>query len=110
MCCVVDGACVLGACARGCLRPDPPALPAAGLAARRPCTQHSPATTNSPPPPPPLQGVHKILKKHDKLLPHSPCRQFYIAHLHQQPWVQGTYSDVLVQVRSAADGAADACG
>lgn len=43
-------------------------------------------------------GVHKILKKHDKLLPHSPCRQFYIAHLHQQPWVQGTYSDVLVQL------------
>lgn len=47
---------------------------------------------------PPPQGVHKILKKHDKLLPHSPCRQFYIAHLHQQPWVQGTYSDVLVQL------------
>lgn len=43
-------------------------------------------------------GVHKILKKHDKLLPHSPCRQFYIAHLHQQPWVQGTYSDVLVHL------------
>lgn len=42
--------------------------------------------------------MHKILKKHDKLLPHSPCRQFYIAHLHQQPWVQGTYSDVLVQL------------
>jgi SPX domain protein involved in polyphosphate accumulation len=42
--------------------------------------------------------VHKILKKHDKLLPHSPCRQFYIAHLHQQPWVQGTYSDVLVHL------------
>jgi hypothetical protein len=41
------------------------------------------------------QGVHKILKKHDKLLPHSPCRQFYIAHLHQQPWVQGTYRCVL---------------
>eukprot|EP00775_Hariotina_reticulata_P007348 gene7348-7559_t len=45
-----------------------------------------------------MEGVHKILKKHDKLLPHSPCRQFYIAHLHQQPWVQGTYSDVLVQL------------
>lgn len=45
-----------------------------------------------------LQGVHKILKKHDKLLPHAPCRQFYIAHLHQQPWVQGTYSDVLVHL------------
>jgi hypothetical protein len=27
-------------------------------------------------------------KKHDKNLPHTPCRQFYIAHLHNQPWVQ----------------------
>ncbi len=34
------------------------------------------------------QGFHKILKKHDKLLPHAPCQQFYIAHLHHQPWVQ----------------------
>jgi SPX domain protein involved in polyphosphate accumulation len=42
--------------------------------------------------------VHKILKKHDKMLPHAPCRQFYIAHLHQQPWVQGNYSDVLVHL------------
>jgi hypothetical protein len=33
-------------------------------------------------------GFHKILKKHDKMLPHSPCRQFYISHLHNQPWVQ----------------------
>mmetsp|Transcript_27459 Transcript_27459/g.50674 ORF Transcript_27459/g.50674 Transcript_27459/m.50674 type:complete len:739 (-) Transcript_27459:23-2239(-) len=41
-------------------------------------------------------GFHKILKKHDKCLPHSPCRQFYVAHLHQQPWVQGNYSDLLV--------------
>eukprot|EP00887_Chlorella_sp_A99_P007155 scaffold2.g7155.t1 len=31
-------------------------------------------------------GFHKILKKHDKMLPHSPCRQFYISHLHHQPW------------------------
>ncbi|GFH07673.1 SPX domain-containing protein, partial [Haematococcus lacustris] len=41
-------------------------------------------------------GLHKILKKHDKMLPHAPCRQFYVAHLHQQPWVQGNYSDLLV--------------
>lgn len=41
-------------------------------------------------------GFHKALKKHDKLLPHSPCRQFYIAHLHNQPWVQGNYSDLMV--------------
>ena len=33
-------------------------------------------------------GFHKILKKHDKMLPATPCRQFYIAHLHNQPWVQ----------------------
>ena len=44
------------------------------------------------------QGFHKILKKHDKMLPHAPCRQFYIAHLHQQPWVQGNYSGLLVQL------------
>ncbi|KAK9825865.1 hypothetical protein WJX81_006134 [Elliptochloris bilobata] len=43
-------------------------------------------------------GFHKILKKHDKLLPHAPCQQFYIAHLHHQPWVQGNYSDLLVQL------------
>lgn len=41
-------------------------------------------------------GFHKILKKHDKQLPHSPCRQFYISHLHNQPWVQGSYADLLV--------------
>ncbi len=36
----------------------------------------------------PVQGFHKILKKHDKELPHAPCQQFYVAHLHHQPWVQ----------------------
>lgn len=45
-------------------------------------------------------GFHKILKKHDKMLPHSPCRQFYISHLHNQPWVQGNYSDLLVALSS----------
>ncbi|KAL4855568.1 Vacuolar transporter chaperone 4 [Chlorella vulgaris] len=45
-------------------------------------------------------GFHKILKKHDKMLPHSPCRQFYISHLHNQPWVQGNYSDLLVILSS----------
>lgn len=43
-------------------------------------------------------ALHKILKKHDKMLPHSPCRQFYTAHLHHQPWVQGTFSDLMVQL------------
>ena len=33
-------------------------------------------------------GFHKIVKKHDKQLPHAPCRQFYLSHLHQQPWIQ----------------------
>ena len=41
-------------------------------------------------------GFHKILKKHDKNLPHAPCRQFYVSHLHNQPWVQGNYSDLMV--------------
>ena len=41
-------------------------------------------------------AFHKILKKHDKMLPHSPCRQFYISHLHNQPWVQGSFADLLV--------------
>jgi SPX domain protein involved in polyphosphate accumulation len=41
-------------------------------------------------------GFHKILKKHDKQLPHTPCRQFYVSHLHNQPWVQGKHSDLMV--------------
>ena len=40
-------------------------------------------------------GFHKILKKHDKRLP-NPCKAFYITRLHQQSWVRGDYSDVLV--------------
>jgi len=39
----------------------------------------------------PLQGFHKIVKKHDKMLPHAPCQQFYVAHLHHQPWVQVSF-------------------
>ncbi|KAG5176603.1 VTC domain-containing protein [Tribonema minus] len=42
-------------------------------------------------------GFYKILKKHDKNLPASPpCRAFYMARLHNQSWVRGDYSDVLV--------------
>ena len=37
-----------------------------------------------------LQGTHKILKKHDKMVPHAPCRQFWISHLHSQSWVQAS--------------------
>lgn len=40
-------------------------------------------------------GFHKILKKHDKRLP-NPCKAFYISRLHQQSWVRGDYSDVIV--------------
>ena len=43
-------------------------------------------------------GFHKILKKHDKNIPTAPCRQFYVSHLHHQPWVQGNYSDLMVQL------------
>lgn len=35
------------------------------------------------------------------MLPHTPCRQFYISHLHNQPWVQ---------VRPAACTGAASCG
>lgn len=40
-------------------------------------------------------GFHKILKKHDKRLP-NPCRAFYTSRLHDQSWVRGDYSDVIV--------------
>jgi SPX domain protein involved in polyphosphate accumulation len=40
-------------------------------------------------------GFNKILKKHDKRLP-NPCKSFYIHRLHEQSWVRGDYSDVLV--------------
>ena len=41
-------------------------------------------------------GLQKILKKHDKLLPHVPCFHFYKAHMSSQPWVQGNHQDVQV--------------
>ena len=40
-------------------------------------------------------GFHKILKKHDRRLP-NPCKAFYIARLHEQSWVRGDFSDVIV--------------
>ena len=43
-------------------------------------------------------GFHKILKKHDKNVPQTPIRQFYISRVHHQPWVQGNFSDVLVRL------------
>lgn len=40
-------------------------------------------------------GFHKILKKHDRRLP-NPCKEFYMARLHDQSWVRGDFSDVMV--------------
>lgn len=42
-------------------------------------------------------GFHKILKKHDRRLP-NPCKFFYLARLHDQSWVRGDYSDVIVSM------------
>jgi SPX domain protein involved in polyphosphate accumulation len=45
-------------------------------------------------------GFHKILKKHDRRLP-NPCKAFYTARLHDQSWVRGDYSDVIVAMSRA---------
>ncbi|KAJ1436068.1 VTC domain-containing protein [Ochromonadaceae sp. CCMP2298] len=42
-------------------------------------------------------GFHKILKKHDRRLP-NPCKAFYTSRLHDQSWVRGDYSDVIVSM------------
>ena len=42
-------------------------------------------------------GFHKILKKHDRRLPH-PCKEFYMARLRDQSWVKGDCSDVIVSL------------
>lgn len=44
-----------------------------------------------------FMGFHKILKKHDRRLP-NPCKAFYTARLHEQSWVRGDYSDVMVSM------------
>mmetsp|Transcript_16457 Transcript_16457/g.27503 ORF Transcript_16457/g.27503 Transcript_16457/m.27503 type:complete len:711 (-) Transcript_16457:289-2421(-) len=44
-------------------------------------------------------GFHKILKKHDKRLP-NPCKSFYISRLHEQGWVKGDNSEVIVLMSS----------
>ena len=43
-------------------------------------------------------GFHKILKKHDKVLPHSPCKDFYIQRMHTMKWVKNNYSKVFVHI------------
>ena len=41
---------------------------------------------------------HKILKKHDKNSPAHACKQFYINRMHNQAWVRGDYSNVVVRL------------
>jgi len=43
-------------------------------------------------------GFHKILKKHDKQLPSTPCRKFYLTRLHGQRWVKHDYSKLFVNL------------
>ena len=45
-----------------------------------------------------FMGFHKILKKHDKNFPAYSCKQFYINRMHNQAWVRGDYSDVVVRL------------
>ena len=45
-----------------------------------------------------FMGFHKILKKHDKYVPHNPCKAFYVSRMHAQAWVRGDYSDVVVRL------------
>jgi SPX domain protein involved in polyphosphate accumulation len=45
-----------------------------------------------------FMGFHKILKKHDKYCPATPCKTFYINRMHSQAWVRGDYSDVVVRL------------
>jgi SPX domain protein involved in polyphosphate accumulation len=47
-----------------------------------------------------FMAFHKILKKHDKNLPDHACKQFYINRMHNQAWVRGDYSDVVVRLSS----------
>ena len=43
-------------------------------------------------------AFHKILKKHDKTLPSTPCRAFYIKKLHQQQWIKNDFSSIFVRI------------
>ena len=45
-----------------------------------------------------FMGFHKILKKHDKNSPLQACKQFYINRMHNQAWVRGDYSDIVVRL------------
>lgn len=41
-------------------------------------------------------GFSKILKKHDRWIPHNPCKAFYMKRLLGQDWTQGRYADIIV--------------
>lgn len=42
-------------------------------------------------------GFHKILKKNDRRLPPQfSCKAFYLARLHEQSWIRGDNSDIMV--------------
>lgn len=43
-----------------------------------------------------ITGFHLVLTEHDARLPSTPCKAFYIARLHEQPWVRGDHSDIIV--------------
>ena len=47
-----------------------------------------------------FMGFHKILKKHDKYIPWNPCKDFYVKRMHNQSWVRGDYSDLVVRLSS----------
>ena len=54
-----------------------------------------------------FMGFHKILKKHDKYLPNSPCKSFYVSRMHGQAWVRGDYSDLVVRLSQIYAGLRD---
>ena len=37
-----------------------------------------------------------VLTEHDARLPSTPCKAFYISRLHEQPWVRGDHSDIIL--------------
>ena len=43
-------------------------------------------------------ALSKILKKHDKLLPATPCRQFYMSRVHHSDWISSNYSNIFVDL------------
>jgi len=45
-----------------------------------------------------FMGFHKILKKHDRFLPNNPCKYFYVSRMHDQAWVRGDYSDLVIRM------------